>query len=410
MSVLQGARIVVGVAGGIAAYKAADLVSKLVQAGALVDVILTAHAREFVTPLTFGALSQRPVWADLWEPTGMAAARHIELAAAAQALLVAPATANTIARLAHGLADDMLAAVALATTAPLLIAPAMEHHMLQHPATQANLALLAARGAHIIPPETGRLASGEIGTGRLPETATLLGALRQVVGRGGDLAGRRVVVTAGGTQEALDPVRYIGNRSSGRQGFALAEAARDRGAQVTLIAGATALPTPYGVTRIDALTAAAMRAAVLAACVEADALVMSAAVADFTPIAVAEHKIKKREVASSDGADLVLRLQRTPDILADLDAVRAQYPGLIRVGFAAETREVAAAGRDKLARKGLDLVVANDVSQPDSGFGSATNTVTLFHKDGRTEALPSLPKTAVAAHIWDAVVALLAQR
>ena len=411
MSILQSARIVVGVTGGIAAYKAADLVSKLAQAGALVDVVMTARAREFITPLTFSALSQRPVWGDLWEPTGAAAARHIELGRAAQLLLIAPATADSIARLAHGMADDMLTAIALATTAPLLLAPAMETHMLAHPATQANLAILRARGAHIIPAEEGRLASGEIGAGRLPDTATLLGAARLVLGTHGDLRGRRVVVTAGGTQEPIDPVRYIGNRSSGRQGFALAEAARDRGATVTLIAGVTtALATPYGVTRITASTAQAMRDAVLAACEGADALVMSAAVADFTPETVAAHKIKKREVAAKDGADLTLRLTRTPDILSDLAAARERYPQLVRVGFAAETRDIAAAARDKLARKGLDLVVANDVSQPESGFGAPTNAVWLARRDGSLTELPLLPKETVAERIWDEVVALLRDR
>lgn len=410
MSRVRGKRIVVGVTGGIAAYKAADLVSKLTQAGALVDVVLTAHAREFVTPLTFGALSQRPVWSDLWEPTGRAAAAHIEMAAAADLVLVAPATANTIARLAHGMADDMLTAIALATPAPLLIAPAMEAHMLAHPATQANLELLRTRGAHLVAPDVGRLASGEMGAGRLPDTFTLLGAARLVLGTQEDLAGRRVVVTAGGTQESIDPVRYIGNRSSGRQGFAIAEAARDRGATVTLIAGASELPTPYGITRIDAHTAQAMRDAVLAACVGADALVMSAAVADFTPETVAEHKIKKREVPAANGVDLTLRLRRTPDILTDLLAAADQYPQLVRVGFAAETRHVREAAQEKLARKGLDLLVANDVSQPGSGFGTPTNQVTLLFRSGRILELPELPKEEVADHIWNAVNELLTTR
>jgi phosphopantothenoylcysteine decarboxylase / phosphopantothenate---cysteine ligase len=410
MSILSGARIIVGVTGGIAAYKAADLVSKLTQAGALVDVVMTEHAREFVAPLTFSALSQRPVWADLWEPTGAAAARHIDLGRAAQLILVAPATANVIARLAHGMADDMLTAIALASTAPLVIAPAMETHMLAHPATVANLTTLRERGAHIVPSEEGRLASGEVGAGRLPNTATLLGAARLVLGSQGDLLGRRVVVTAGGTQESIDPVRYIGNHSSGRQGFALAEVARDRGASVTLIAGVTALTTPYGVTRIDATTAASMRDVVLSVCAGADALVMSAAVADFTPETVAQHKIKKRAVAAEDGADLTLRLRRTPDILSELDAARGQFPGLVRVGFAAETRDVVTAARDKLARKGLDLVVANDVSQAGSGFGTVTNAVWLAHRDGALTELPLLPKEDVAEHIWDEVVALLQAR
>jgi phosphopantothenoylcysteine decarboxylase/phosphopantothenate--cysteine ligase len=407
---LSGARVVVGVAGGIAAYKAADLVSKLTQAGALVDVILTEHAREFVTPLTFSALSQRPVWSDLWEPTGQAAARHIELGANADLLLVAPATANVIARLAHGLADDMLTAVARATTAPLVLAPAMESQMLAHPATQANLALLAQRGAHIVPAEHGRLASGALGAGRLPDTATLLGAVRLVLGAHGDLAGQKVVVTAGGTQEPIDPVRFIGNRSSGRQGFALAAAARDRGANVTLITGVTTLPTPYGVTRIDAPTAQGMHDAVFAACAQADALVMSAAVADFTPSNPAQHKIKKREVTGEDDADLVVRLRRAPDILGDLQARAAAFPRLVRVGFAAETRDTVAAATDKLARKGLDLVVANDVSEPASGFGSLTNHVWIAHRDGHIVELPLLRKEDIADHIWNAVAALLQAR
>ncbi len=407
---MQGKRIVVGVTGGIAAYKAADLVSKLTQAGALVDVVLTEHARDFVTPLTFSALSQRPVWSDLWEPTGAAAAGHIALAQAAQLILIAPATANTIARLAHGMADDLLAAIVLATTAPLILAPAMEHQMWHNAATQANIATLQARGAHIIPPATGRLASGEMGTGRLPETAILLGAARLVLGTHGDLANKRVIVTAGGTQEAIDPVRFIGNHSSGRQGFAIAEVARDRGAEVTLIAGVTELPTPYGVTRIEARTAQAMHDAVLTACVGADALVMSAAVADFTPETVADQKIKKTEVKAEGEADLTLRLHRTADILADLAAAQAQFPSLIRVGFAAETRQVRAYGKEKLARKGLDLVVANDVSQPHSGFGTPTNQVTLLFRDGRILELPVLPKEDVANHIWNAVSDLLMAR
>ncbi len=410
MSVLRGTRIVVGVTGGIAAYKAADLVSKLTQAEALVDVVMTRRAREFVTPLTFSSLSQRPVWSDLWEPTGESAARHIELGQAAQLLLIAPATADVIARLAHGMADDMLTAIALATTAPLVIAPAMEHHMLAHPATQANLALLAERGAHIVPPDTGRLASGQVGEGRLPDTATLMGAARMILGRQGPLAGKKVVISAAGTQEPIDPVRYIGNRSSGRQGFAIAEASRDRGAQVTLVAGVTALPTPYGVTRIDVSTAVQMRDAVFTACVDADALVMSAAVADFTPQQVARHKIKKREVTSNGDADLIVPLQRTPDILGELHERAGEFPRLVRVGFAAETRDTLAAAQEKLARKGLDLVVANDVSDPAGGFGSPMNRVWICHRDGHIMELPLLKKEDVADRIWEAAIPLIQAR
>jgi phosphopantothenoylcysteine decarboxylase / phosphopantothenate---cysteine ligase len=403
---LRNRRIVLGVCGGIAAYKAADVVSKLQQAGALVDVILTQHAAEFVRPLTFSTLSHRPVYDDLWEPTGQAAARHIELAEAAQALLVAPATADTLARLAHGMASDMLGAVALATRAPLVLVPAMEHHMYEHPATQANLRLLAERGATIVPPEVGHLASGMVGVGRFPETATILAQLRAVLGRDGDLAGRRVVVTAGGTQEPLDPVRYLGNRSSGLMGFALAEEARDRGADVLLISAPVALPMPAGLRMEPVRTALELRDAVCAAVVNADALVMAAAVADYRVEHPAAHKIKKGSSAENPDGTLDLHLVRNPDILAEV----ARLPGtegLIRVGFAAETTDLATHAAAKLNSKRLDLLVANDVSKAGSGFGTATNEVTIFHPDGRIEPLSLLPKTEVAAAIWDRVVPLL---
>jgi phosphopantothenoylcysteine decarboxylase / phosphopantothenate---cysteine ligase len=406
---LRDRRIVFGVCGGIAAYKAADVVSKLQQAGALVDVILTAHAAEFVRPLTFAALSQRPVYDNLWEATGQAAARHIELAEAAEALVVAPATADTLARLAHGMANDMLTAVALATRAPLVLVPAMEHHMYEHPATQANLRLLAERGATIVPPEVGHLASGAVGVGRFPETAAILGYLRQVLGRDGDLAGRRVVVTAGGTQEPLDPVRYLGNRSSGLMGFALAEEARDRGADVLLIAAPVALPMPAGIRAQPVATALEMRDAVLAALPGAAALVMAAAVADYRVEHPARHKLKKGASGEAADGSRDIHLVRNPDILAEV----AQLPSmgkLIRVGFAAETTDVAANATAKLTAKRLDLLVANDVSKPGSGFGTSTNEVAIYHPDGRIEPLSLLPKREVAAAIWDRVVPLLQSR
>lgn len=406
---LLGKRIVLGVCGGIAAYKAADLVSKLTQAGAQVDVILTERATQFVTPLTFSALSQRPVYADLWEPTGEAAARHIELGRGADLLLIAPATANTIARLAHGLADDMLSAVALACPAPLLLVPAMESHMYQHPATQANLRLLVERGATEIAPETGRLASGEIGQGRFPETAKILGYARGLLGRNGDLAGRRVVVTAGGTQEPIDPVRYVGNHSSGLMGFAIAEEARDRGARVTLIAGATTAPLPAGLDVVRVTTALQMREAVFSAVRGADALVMAAAVADYRVEHPAANKIKKGSSAENADGSITLRLVRNPDILADL-AAEAREEGLIRVGFAAETTDVERNATKKLQGKRLSLLVANDVSKEGSGFGTATNEVSILHADGRIEQLTLLPKTEVAAALWDRIVPLLRDR
>lgn len=403
---LRDRRIVMGVCGGIAAYKAADVVSKLQQAGALVDVILTRHATEFVRPLTFSTLSHRPVYEDLWEPAGHAAARHIELAEAAELLLVAPATADTLARLATGMANDMLGAVALATRAPLVLVPAMEHHMYEHPATQANLRVLAERGAVIVPPEVGRLASGMVGVGRFPETATILAQVRAVLGRQGDLAGRRVVVTAGGTQEPLDPVRYIGNRSSGLMGFAIAEEARDRGAEVRLIAGPVALSMPAGIRVESVRTALEMRDAVLAAVKDADALVMAAAVADYRVERPAAHKIKKGSRAENADGSLTLRLVRNPDILAEVAAL-AGVERLVRVGFAAETTDVAENAAAKLNGKGVQLLVANDVGKEGSGFGTPTNEVSIFHPDGRIEQLALLPKTEVAAAIWDRVVPLL---
>ncbi|HUY77003.1 MAG TPA: bifunctional phosphopantothenoylcysteine decarboxylase/phosphopantothenate--cysteine ligase CoaBC [Ktedonobacterales bacterium] len=406
---LQGRRIALVVSASIAAYKAADLVSKLQQAGALVDVILTAHAGEFVRPLTFAALSHRPVYGDLWEPTGEAAARHIELGQAAELLVIAPATADIIARLAQGMADDLGATVALATTAPLLIVPAMEGHMYAHPATQANLHLLAERGATILPPEVGHLASGAVGVGRFPETTTILAHIRRLLGQAGDLARRRVVVTAGGTREPIDPVRYIGNHSSGLMGFALAEEARDRGAEVTLIVGATSAPIPQGMTVIPAGAALEMRDAVLRAVVGADALVMAAAVADYRIEHPADHKIKKGSREENADGTLTLRLVPNPDILREVAALPAAH-GLLRIGFAAETNDVAANATAKLKRKGLNMLVANDITQPGSGFGVTTNEVAIYHADGRVEQLTLLPKTEVAAAIWDRVAPLLGQQ
>lgn len=414
-AVLLGRRVLVGICGGIASYKAVELVSRLQQAGAQVDVIMSERAEEFVRPLTFSTLSHRPVYTDLWEPSGRAAELHIALAEEAEILVVVPATANTLAKLAHGLADNMLTAVALATRAPLLLAPAMHHQMYTHPATQANLALLQARGAMVMEPEVGRLASGEVGIGRLPDVAALLGAIRQVLGRSGDLAGRRVVVTAGGTQEPIDPVRFVGNRSSGKMGYALATEARDRGAEVLLISGPVSLDAPYGVEVRRVETAQSMRDAVFDAVVDADALVMSAAVADYRPASIAAQKLKKegkgaQELDAEGGFDL--RLVRNPDILGELAQARstgnlALRRRQVRVGFAAETSDVLTYARSKLAAKRLDLLVANDVSRHDSGFGAETNKVYILHADGSMEDLPVMPKTGVAAAIWDRVVLLL---
>jgi phosphopantothenoylcysteine decarboxylase/phosphopantothenate--cysteine ligase len=427
---LLNRHIIVGICGGIASYKAIDLVSKLQQAGALVDVIMTKGAEEFVRPLAFSAISHRRVYTNLWEPSGEAAELHIKLAEEADLLVIVPATAHTSAKLAHGLTDNMLTAVALATRAPIMLAPAMHSHMYTHPATQANLTVLRERGAFIVEPEVGRLASGEIGIGRFPETATLLGAIQKVLGQHGDLEGRRIVITAGGTHESIDPVRYIGNRSSGKMGYNLAMDARDRGAHVILVSGPVTLPAPFGVEIHLVETALQMRDAVYSFITDADALIMSAAVADFRPEQTMVHKIKKRAssevTGQSDKSEFTLRLVHNPDILGEL-ATKFDGDGhasggsngrpipqlkkhLIRVGFAAETEHLVEHAQQKLRLKQLDLLIANDVSRTDSGFGTDTNKVLIFHADGAMEDLPVMPKTGVAAAILDRVVPLLSLR
>jgi len=411
-------RIIIGICGGIASYKAVDLVSQLQQAGALVDVIMTEHAEAFIRPLTFATMSHRSVYSNLWEPSGQAAEIHIALAEEAELLAIVPATANTIAKLANGMADNMLTAVALATKAPLLLAPAMYKEMYTHPATQVNLALLRERGAHIVEPEVGRLASGAVGPGRLPDTAVLVGAINMTLGQCGDLAGRRVIVTAGGTQEPIDPVRYIGNRSSGKMGYSLAMEARNRGAHVILVSGPVALPAPYGVELHYINTALQMRDAVYDLITDADVLVMSAAVADFSPANPAKHKIKKssNEGRGHEGAETFsIPLVQSPDILGELadkleGPTRRAQRHLIRVGFAAETDNIITNAQNKMSRKRVDLLVANDVTRSDSGFGTDTNKVFIFHADGAIEDLPAMSKTGVATAIWDRVVPLLSTR
>ena len=398
--ILQGKNVVLGVTGGIAAYKAVDLCSKLVQAGATVDVIMTEAATRFVTPLPFQTISARPVSVDMFQLLRDTEMAHISLAAKADVLVIAPATANTIAKLAHGLADNLLTSTALATTAPVVIAPAMDADMWANPLTQENVRRLRERGAVIVGPGHGRLASGRIGAGRLVSTEEILAAIRQTLGRKGFLAGLRVTVTAGGTQEPLDPVRYVGNRSSGKMGYALAEAARDEGAQVTLISAPTALSPVYGVEMVAVRTAAEMHEAVMGRLEQTDILLMAAAVADYRPARVAEQKIKKGP------GGLTLELERTEDILAAVAQARSQgRPGLV-VGFAAETEDLLANAQDKLRRKKLDLIVANDVSAADSGFGVDTNRVTLIGADGQVEELPLMTKFEVAEQILRRVAAL----
>ena len=393
---LEGRRIVVGVTGSIAAYKAADLCSKLRQAGATVEVVMTTAACRFVTPLTFQSLTGRDIVVEMFAATEAEA--HVEVARRADALVIAPATADCIANLAAGQTPDMVTLTALATKAPLLIAPAMDSQMWSHPATQANVETLRSRGAVFVGPMEGRLATGRMGAGRLAETQHVIGALRALLGTvHGDLAGRRIVVSAGGTQEPIDPVRFVGNRSTGKMGFAIAEAARDRGACVTLVTGPVALETPYGVVRADVNTVEEMLREVRAATIECDALLMAAAPADFRPATAADQKMKKEPGQET----LTISLVKNPDILASIGG------GGVRIGFAAETENLAANAVQKLASKRLDFIVGNDVTAAGSGFGTDTNQVTIFHADGRVEALPLISKYAVAHALLDRVVARL---
>jgi phosphopantothenoylcysteine decarboxylase / phosphopantothenate---cysteine ligase len=395
ITILENKRIVLAVTGSIACYKAVDLASKLTQAGAHVDVIMTEAAQRFVTPLAFRSVTGRQVYADMWSLAEHV--QHVNLGETADLLVVAPASAQTMAKLAHGLADNLLTVTALAARCPLLLAPAMDGAMYEHPATQANLRLLQERGALVAGPAEGRMASGLTGLGRMVEPAALLAQIRLALAQKGPLHGRRVVVTAGPTQEPLDPVRYLTNRSSGKQGVALAQAALDAGAAVTLIAGPIGAPVPVGADHVPVETAQEMCTAVLAAVKNADVLIMAAAVADYRPASVAAQKIKK----SKQGQEaLTIELAQNPDILT---AVKEQktacgYPRLT-VGFAAETEEALAYGRDKLERKGLDLIAVNDVTAVDAGFTVDTNRVTLLSADGSVVKLPLMSKTAVAEEI-----------
>ncbi len=392
---LAGARVLLGVSGGIAAYKAAALVRRLRDAGADVRVVLTANAARFVSALTFQALSGNPVRTGLWDEAAEAAMGHIELARWADRVLVAPASADLLARLAHGHADDLLATVCLATTAQLAVAPAMNQQMWAHPATQANIALLRERGVHVLGPASGDQACGETGAGRLLEPEDLVAALAAGAG-GGLLAGARVLVTAGPTFEDIDPVRFIGNRSSGRMGFAVAAAAAAAGASVTLVAGPVALDTPPGCERIDVRSARDMRAAVLARAATCDVFVGAAAVGDFRPSAEAGQKIHKE-----GDAGLALALVQNPDILAEVAALEARP---FVVGFAAETGDLEARARAKLERKHLDLIAANTVGGG-QGFDSEDNALLLLWPGGGREVLAQAPKAELA----EALVARIAR-
>jgi phosphopantothenoylcysteine decarboxylase/phosphopantothenate--cysteine ligase len=396
--VLTNKTVVLGITGSIAAYKAADIASKLTQAGARVEVIMTESATRFITPLTLRAITGRQVITSMWELASEFSIDHVALAEAADVVAIVPATANILAKLAAGIADDSLSCTVLATEAPVIIAPAMHTGMFQNPVTQDNLAKLKSRGFNIIGPTYGYLASGGEGIGRLADMETIIDTIKRVLARSVDLAEKRIVVTAGGTREVIDPVRYIGNRSSGKMGYAVAEAARDRGATVTLITVATALPRPAGIEVIPVETAAQMHEAVAKAMAQTDALIMAAAVADYRPQSVAEAKIKK------EASSLTLELIRTPDILNE---VKGDF---IKVGFAAESENITENARKKLEGKQLDIIVANDITQADSGFGVDTNRVVIIDKQGNMEDLPLMSKREVADKILDRVVGMMGGR
>lgn len=402
MSILSNKRIILGVTGSIAAYKAADLASKLAQAGAQVDVILTSAAEKFITPLTFQSVTGRRAYtdSDLWG--NEAHVLHIGLGHSADLIIIAPCTANTIAKLTYGQSDTLLTVTALAAECPLLIAPAMDGGMFDHPATQDNIETLKKRGTFIIEPLEGHLASGLIGKGRLPETGELIGHIRLVLGQNGPLAGKKIVITAGGTQEPLDPVRVLTNRSSGKQGYALAQAALDMGAHVKLITTPVSLTPPIGANVIQVATSKQMLNAVLRESEESDALIMAAAVADFRPKNTAKNKIKK-EIGIPQ-----IELEATEDILKTVAGKRseAERPRIV-VGFAAESQDLLQNATNKLESKGLDLIAANDISATDAGFAVETNRVTLLFADGRRESLPLMSKAKTAELILERVALLL---
>jgi phosphopantothenoylcysteine decarboxylase/phosphopantothenate--cysteine ligase len=395
-------RVVLGVSGGIAAYKACELLRRLSESGHDVTVVPTAAALRFVGAPTWSALSGKPVSAEVWDDVHEVP--HVRIGQSAELVVVAPATADLMAKAAHGLADDLLSSTLLTARCPVVLAPAMHTEMWEHPATRANVCTLRERGVLVLEPAEGRLTGADSGKGRLPEAAELFDVCLEVLARGiaaQDLAGRQVVVSAGGTRECLDPVRFLGNRSSGLQGYALARAAASRGAEVTLVAANTALPEPAGVKVVRVETTEQLRAEVLAAAAAADAVVMAAAPADFRPTSVSEAKIKKAD----DGSAPWIELTQNPDILHELSTSRSR-PGQVVVGFAAETGDASGSvldlARAKLARKGCDLLVVNDVSGG-AVFGSADNEAVILAADGGSRDVPRGSKTQVAHAIWDEV-------
>ncbi|MNH92618.1 Coenzyme A biosynthesis bifunctional protein CoaBC [compost metagenome] len=397
---LHGKTIVLGVCGGIAAYKAAALTSKLVQAGAKVRVIMTESAVQFVAPLTFQTLSRHHVFVDTFDEKDASVVSHIDLADSADLFVIAPATANVIAKLALGLGDDMLSTTLLATMSQILIAPAMNVHMYANPAVQHNMQTLQNRGVRFVEPGEGQLACGYVGKGRLAEPEEIVEAIEQFFATGRSLQGRKVLVTAGGTIERIDPVRYITNDSSGKMGYALAEEAARMGASVTLVSGPTALAAPAGVTLVPVQSTEDMRAAVMSRLEQVDIILKAAAVADYRPAVQAKHKIKKKTDI------LTLELVKNPDILQEIGAKKT---GQFVVGFAAETNDIDEHAMDKVKRKNCDLLVANDVSQEGAGFGTDTNIVRVFDQSGLVEAMPILTKREVARRLLGIVLERLSK-
>ncbi len=397
---MSNKRVVLGVTGSIAAYKAVDVASQLTQRGIDVEVILTKAATQFVTPLTFRSITTRPVITDMFQLASAVSIEHVALAEAADLIVIAPATANIIAKLANGIADDSLTCTVLATAAPVVIAPAMHTGMYKNPVTQRNLAELHRRDFTLIGPVHGHLASGGTGLGRFASPGEIVTTVCHLLERGKDLIGKQIIITAGGTQEAIDPVRYLGNRSSGKMGYALAAAARDRGAHVQLISASTSLSQPLGVEVIDVQTAEEMSAAVGEKISRADILVMAAAVADYRPVKMRKRKVKKVDQRWN------LTLERTPDILAETATCS---PRPLRIGFAAETENLLRNAKAKLDQKDLDLIIANNIIIPGSGFGADKNQVAIIDRNGCIEELPLLDKSQVAQQILDKVVKLLAE-
>ena len=392
-SPLNNKRVVLGVTGSIACYKAADLASKLVQNGALVDVILTSAATQFVSELTFRSITHRSVFTDLYSSESELSINHVALAETADIIIVAPTTANTIAKIANGISDDVLTTTILATRAPIIIAPAMDANMFDNAATQANVTTLITRGVFIAGPANGRLASGLIGQGRMVEPSNIISSASMILGKDGDFSGKKIVVSAGGTEEAIDPVRNITNRSSGKMGYAIAEAARDRGAVVSLVAGPNAIPKPVGILVTNVQSAEEMKKVIATECDGADALIMAAAVADWRPLKKLDSKAKK---STSDTWSL--KLVKNPDIIGSI-----KNDSLIKVGFAAESENLIENSKTKVKSKNLDFIVANDITAKDSGFSVDTNKVTIIHANGKIESLPLMSKYDVAHSILDRV-------